>query len=306
MTWLIVAILGYLFFALASLGDKILLKQAPKPKLYTFYVGLLNIVAVFLIPFVDFRLPSSFSVWRWIILDGTVYLWGLYILFKALDKYEVSRVMPMIGAFQPIFVFILTWIFWPLSQITLTSADFLGFFLLFLGGIIIIVEKNYELSKDSFLLSSFASLLFSLDFIFLKLVLLDLPFFSGFILVRVMSAIFALFLLLDKEVRKDMAHQPKQEIGPIFLLTQAAGGLATVLQSLAIALVPVAYLAIVNALKGIQYVFLFLLTFLFSYYLPSYLKETLSKKALIQKISAIFLISLGLVILVLYGSNPGL
>jgi len=82
--------------------------------------------------------------------------------------------------------------------------------------------------------------------------------------------------------------------------------LATVLQSLAIALVPVAYLAIVNALKGIQYVFLFLLTILFSYYLPSYLKETLSKKALVQKISAIFLISLGLVILVLYGSNPGL
>jgi len=35
------------FFALASLGDKILLKQTPKPKLYAFYVGFLNILAVF-------------------------------------------------------------------------------------------------------------------------------------------------------------------------------------------------------------------------------------------------------------------
>lgn len=308
MTWLLVAILGYLFFALASLGDKILLKQTPKPKLYAFYVGFLNILAVFLIPFVGFHLPSSFNVWCWIILDSIVYLWGLYVLFKVLDKYEVSRIMPMVGAFQPIFVFILTWVFWPLGQAALTQADFVGFFLLFLGGIMIILEKNYELTKDSFLLSSFASLLFSLDFIFLKLVLSSLPFFSGFILVRVMSTIFALFLLLDKEVRKDIFSQPKQKqkTGPIFILTQAAGGLATIFQSLAIALVPVAYLAIVNALKGLQYIFLFLFTVLFSYYLPSYLKETLSRKALIQKLSAIFLISLGLVILVLYGSIPSL
>jgi len=306
MTWLLVSIASYLFFALASLGDKIVLKKAPKPKLYAFYVGVLSIMAVVLIPFIDFQLPSP-GTWVWIILDGIVYIWGLCILFRALEKYEVSRVMPMTGAFQPIFIFILTWVFWPINQLSLSQADFLGFFLLFLGGMVISLEKNYELTKDSFFLSSFASLLFCLDFIFLKFVLLDMPFLSGFIMVRLASAFFAFFLLFDKEVRKDVfgKQKQKQEVGIVFLLAQAAGGLATILQSLAIALVPVAYLAIVNALKGTQYVFLFVLTVAFSYYLPTYLKESLSKKVLIQKLVAILIISSGLVVLTLYGSNPG-
>ncbi|MDD3170469.1 MAG: hypothetical protein PHW71_01645 [Candidatus Pacebacteria bacterium] len=306
MTWLLVAILGYLFFALASLGDKIVLKKAPKPKLYAFYVGVLSLLAVVFIPFIGFRLPSS-GTWVWIFLDGVVYIWGLYVFFRALDKYEVSRVMPMVGAFQPIFIFILTWLFWPINQLSLSLADFSGFFLLFLGGMAISLEKNYQLTKDSFLLSSFASLLFSLDFIFLKFVLLEMPFLSGFVIVRVASAFFALFFLFDKQVRKDVfgSKKQKQEVGPIFILAQAAGGLATILQSLAIALVPVAFLAIVNALKGVQYVFLFVLTVLFSYHLPAFLKETLSRKVLMQKLVAILIIGLGLAVLVLYGSNPG-
>jgi uncharacterized membrane protein len=305
MMWLLVSIVSYFFFALASLGDKIVLKKAPKPKLYAFYVGALSVLAVVLIPFIDFQLPSL-SVWKWIVLDGIVYIWGLYVLFRALDKYEVSRVMPMTGAFQPIFIFILTWIFWPINQLSLTQADFLGFFLLFLGGMVISLERNYELTKDSFSLSSFAALLFCLDFIFLKFVLLEMPFLSGFIMVRLASAFFALFFLFDKEVRKDVfgGRKQKQEVGVIFLLAQAAGGLATILQSLAIALVPVAFLAIVNALKGVQYVFLFVLAVVFSYYLPGYLKEALSKRVLIQKLAAILIIGLGLVVLTLYGSNP--
>ncbi|MDD5696746.1 MAG: hypothetical protein PHO90_02100 [Candidatus Pacebacteria bacterium] len=305
MMWLLVSIVSYFFFALASLGDKIVLKKAPKPKLYAFYVGVLSVLAVVLIPFIDFQFPSS-KIWVWIILDGIVYVWGLYILFRALDKYEVSRVMPMTGAFQPMFIFILTWIFWPINQLSLTQADFLGFFLLFLGGMVISLERNYELTRDSFFLSSFAALLFCLDFIFLKFVLLEMPFLSGFITVRLASAFFALFFLFDKEVRGDVfgGRKQKQEVGVIFLLAQAAGGLATILQSLAIALVPVAFLAIVNALKGVQYVFLFVLTVVFSYYLPGYLKEALSKRVLIQKLAAILIIGLGLVVLTLYGSNP--
>jgi len=41
----------------------------------------------------------------------------------------------------------------------------------------IILEKNYELTKDSFLLSSLLRFYLVLDFIFLKLVLSSLPFF---------------------------------------------------------------------------------------------------------------------------------
>ena len=59
MLWLIIAILAYFLFAFVSLGDKYLLKGAPEPKTYTFYVGLFSIVVLILIPFVD----GSYDAW---------------------------------------------------------------------------------------------------------------------------------------------------------------------------------------------------------------------------------------------------
>jgi len=54
MPWLTLIILAYFLFAIVALGDKYLLKGPPNPKIYTFYVGVLGILALFLIPFVGF------------------------------------------------------------------------------------------------------------------------------------------------------------------------------------------------------------------------------------------------------------
>ena len=125
----------------------------------------------------------------------------------------------------------------------------------------------------------------------------------GFVLMRILGAIVSLVFLLDKDVRKSIRKKEgKGETGIIFILSQVAGGLATIFQSWAIVLVPVGYLAIVNALKGVQYVFLFVLTTIFSVRLPKYLKESLSRKILIQKLIAVLIICLGLFILIKYGN----
>jgi len=70
------------------------------------------------------------------------------------------------------------------------------------------------------------------------------------------------------------------------------GAGAFILQNWAIALAGLAYLSIINALQGVQYVFLFILTGLI-------LKEGLSKKVILQKFFAIILIGIGLVFLAL-------
>lgn len=302
MTWLIVSILGYLFFAIASLGDKIVLKKTPKPKLYAFYVGFLSIFVVLAIPFVGIQIPDK-GTFIWAFLDAIVYVWGLYALFSALEKYDVSRVIPTTGAVQPIFIFLIALIIWPSASLVLSNYNLIAFFLLLLGGIMISAEKNHIVTRDSLSLSFFAALLFSLDFIFQKFVFLKMDMIPGFILMRFLGAAVSLVFLLDKEVRRDIRkREGKGETGIIFILAQVAGGLATIFQSWAIVLVPVGYLAIVNALKGVQYVFLFMLTTVFSFSLPRYLKESLSKKILIQKLIAVLIICVGLFILIKYGN----
>lgn len=298
LSWLLIIILSYIFFGLFSFGDKLILSGHLSPKAYTFYVGILNILALFLIPFAKFGFPDFISV-LWISLDAVVFILGLYFMFSALQKFDVSRVMPTIGATQPLFIFFLTWAF--LGYKTMSPKDFLAFLVLIAGTFIISKEKTFKVSSDYLKLTVVSSLMFSLDYIFLKIVFLRQPFLQGLIWVRIFTFLLVLLFLFDEKFRaqifvKQKVSNAKTRI--IFLITQFSGAVATLLQSFAISLAPIAYLAVMNALRGVQYIFLFLMTLSFSFFFPSIFKENISKKIVIQKASAILLIFAGLAILI--------
>ena len=73
--------------------------------------------------------------------------------------------------------------------------------------------------------------------------------------------------------------------------------MAGILQNLSIALAGIAYVAIISALSGTQYVFLLLLSLILSLKFPKAFKEKLSKKVIRQKVFAIALIVVGLALL---------
>ncbi|MFA5310278.1 MAG: hypothetical protein WC386_01100 [Candidatus Paceibacterota bacterium] len=297
MLWLLTITLSYLFFAFSSLGDKIVLNGPAKPKSYTFFVGIFSILAALLIPFIDFNFPSQIGL-LWVILEAFIYVVGLYALFYALENFEVSKIIPTIGATQPIFIAILSCMFFGFQP--LGGKDILAFVVLLLGSVLISIDKNPKITKRSLQVGLLTSLFFSLDFIFSKFVFMDLPFWPGFVWMRIFSFVFVLFFLFDKGFRKEMAEENKisKKTGALFIVTQMAGGAANILQSWSIALVPVAYLAIMNSMKGLQYVFLFIMVVILSHFLPKVLQEETSKKIVLQKIISIFIIGLGLVILV--------
>ncbi|MDD5098134.1 MAG: hypothetical protein PHD31_00185 [Candidatus Pacebacteria bacterium] len=295
MFWIIATILSYFFYSLASLGDKIILAGPAKPKEYTFTVGLFSILVVLMIPFVSFGFPNGIQ-WLWIVLEGIVYVLGLYCLFAALDRFDVSRVVPTIGASQPIFIFILTCLFWGIQ--VLKTNEVLAFVMLLIGSVVVSMDKDSDISKDFVKLSFIASILFSLDFIFSKLIFLEMPFWQGFIWMRIVSFLFVIVFLFNKKFRKEYFNSNSGGLGKnnvfLFVTTQASGGLAMLLQSWAIALAPVAYLAIMNSMRGFQYVFLFIMTIFISYLFPKILKEETSKNVVFQKIIAILIICTGL------------
>lgn len=298
--WLIVAILAYLFFGFASLGDKLVLAGKPKPKSYTFYAGVFGLSVILLMPFANFGFPSATGLF-WIVLDALVRIIGIYTMFVALEKFEVSRVVATIGATQPIFIFILTCLFWGFQ--IMTATDILAFILLFAGSAIIAIEKTPKLTGNFLKITIFSSLMFSLDYVFAKLVFLNQPFLQSIIWMGMFIFLFALFFLIRKKSREEIFAKKmitNKKTQTAFLFAQLSGGAANFLQGFAIYLAPVAFLAIINSLRGIQYISLFAITLFFSLFYPKILKEELSKKIIIQKIISIGLIAIGLAILVIY------
>jgi drug/metabolite transporter (DMT)-like permease len=297
--WLIVTIFAYFFFALSSLGDKLVLAGPPKASTYTFYVGLLSVLVVVLIPFANLNIPKSETIF-WIVLTSVVHLIGIYMMFLAVEKFEVSKVITTIGATQPVFIFGLTWIFFGAQE--MNAINMLAFALLLLGSIIISLESRREKLNGYLKIVLISSVMFSLDYVFQKKLFLDQTFLQGLIWMRLTLFVLALVFLFSKKTRDGIFFRRKEKIDKttsiIFLSAQGAGGLANVLQSLAIFLVPIYFLPIVNSLRGIQYVFLFLMTLFFTLFLPKILKEKISKQIIAQKIVSTILIGIGFWLLV--------
>lgn len=302
MLWLIVAISSYLILSIVCLVDKyLLIGPIPNPKVYTFYVGILGILVLVLAPFVNFYIPEISQIVL-SILAGAFFIYAIFWLNCALHLFEVSRIIPAIGGLIPLFTFVLVYIF-SYGKESLSFYESIAFILLVSGSILINLEKEKIINRKSLQISVFASFLFSLSFVLTKYVYLNQPFWNGYIWIKIGGFLMALcFFLFSSEIKEEIFKKKisfkKKTIG-IFLSNQAVGAGANILQNWAIALAGLAYLSIINAMAGIQYVFLFVFATLISFKFPKILKEESSKKILLQKVFAILLIIGGLIILAL-------
>jgi drug/metabolite transporter (DMT)-like permease len=295
MLWLIITIIAYFLFASASLADRYLLIGPPNPKVYAFYVGILSILVLIFIPFINFYLPSV-SIIGLSFLYGLIFILSLWTIYEGLERFEVSRIIPALGAFLPVFTFLLA--FFILGQEGFfTYQRILSFSFLVLGGVFISLEKSFKISFKSLLFASLAAFFLSLCFVLSKVIYSGLDFWNGFVWMRLGTFFFALFLLFFKEVRTEIFQKKKsftKKTALIFISAQFLGALAVVLQNWSIALADAVYISFISALQAIQYLFLFVFGLLFY----KSLKERISKKIIFQKIFAIILITLGMVFLI--------
>ncbi|MCK4454200.1 hypothetical protein KAU51_02540 [Candidatus Parcubacteria bacterium] len=320
MAWLSIIISAYFLLAVCALIDKYLLTgPIPHPRVYAFYVGILGILVLFLIPFIDFYIPELALILL-SFLAGAVFVLALFWLYKSLHLFEASRVIPVIGGLSPFFVIILIYIFsWglPPHQIfssggeeILSPSKIAAFIFLVLGSVLITFKKDAFITLKVLRYSLLTAFLFSLSIVLAKYVYLSLPFWNGYIWIRI-GGVFAafVFLFLSSELREKIFKPRVSMISffstlgykirttGIFLFNKGIGAMANILQNWAIALAPLGYLAIINALQGTQYVFLLILAVLICFKYPKILKEEISKEIIFQKTIAILSIGAGLVIL---------
>ncbi|MFQ6002455.1 MAG: hypothetical protein ACE5KJ_01785, partial [Candidatus Zixiibacteriota bacterium] len=122
------------------------------------------------------------------------------------------------------------------------------------------------------------------------------PFLNGLFWTRMGGVLGALTIVAVPENFRRIYWATKKapKTAPLpFLINQAAGGGGGILQQYAISL---GSAALVGALQGVQYAFLLVLIIFLSRRFPQ-LKEEFSRWAIIQKVSAIILIAIGLFIL---------
>jgi len=330
MAWLAVIISAFFILAIVYLADKYLLSgDISNPKVFAFYVGFLWFLAFFLIPFINFYLPNPGEI-AISFFTGAVSIYALFWFYKTLRLSEASRVVPAIGGLIPLFTFAIIYIL-SFGKKSLSFLGGISFILLVLGSILITLPVNFfnfrgrEIKKKLFSLnlrkifyhyflekgnrelkySVLTAFLFSLSFVSAKYVYLGQPFWNGFIWIRIGGFLTAIvFFILFPEIKKEILEEIfkekkafKRGTMAIFISSQSASAIAGILQNWAIALAPLAYVSIINALQGSQYLFLFVFTVILSLKFPHILKEEVSQRIIIQKIIAIFIIVTGIAIL---------
>lgn len=300
MNWLLIAIIAHFLFALVFIIDKFLLsKTTLKPIVYAFYTGILQLFVLVFIPF-GFSLPPLEQIMI-SFLAGSLFTAAVLFLYQSFQLGEVSRITPIIGGTIPLFTLILTYIF---LEERLTAYQFLAFFLLVLGGAVMIWPVKKEsieavripLAKRLSIAFT-SSLFFAGSFVLTKLIFNYQPFVNGFIWTRLGGFLMAgLFVVWPKNRRlilKTTRSLGIKTIG-LFFSDKILAALAFILLNYAIFLGNV---SLVNALQGIQYVFLFLIALFFSVKFPRIIREQISQGAVFQKVIAISLIGVGLAVL---------
>jgi len=315
MLWLLIAILAYLILAVVALVDKYLLVTTiTNPKLYTFYVGVLGILVWCLTPWVGFKvLPIEQLILS--LLSGAFFIYGIFYYYRGIQLYEASAIVPALGSLLPLFMFGLILII-SVGQESLSLFKIIAFVLLIVGSALITYQPQKTSSSPkighwpSLKLASTAAFFLALSFVLVKYVYLVQPFWPVFIWRSTGGFLVALvFWLSYSEIKKEIFYKSnllQKNFSLkilIFLTNQAAGAGATILQNWAIFLAPLLYIPFVQALSGLQYVFLFIFSILLSlfavFWRKSGLKEEISRRNLIQKSLAILLIGLGLALLAL-------
>jgi uncharacterized membrane protein len=302
MSWVIIALIAYIFIGTQTLLDKFLIssERIAHPAIYTFYSGILSLPILLLAPLGFHRIGGTEFFWN--IFSGALFVYGILFLFFALRKNEASRVVPIVGAVVPVVTFILS--FFVLGSV-LKSQQIIGVILLILGGFLISFETengNKKTKKlfSGFYLSIISGIFFGIAFVIFKKLYLTDNFFNVFLWTRIGLFAGAMTLFLIPNWRKIIINSflsakkaPKKDYqtGFLFVGNKILGGVGSILLQRAVSIGEV---TIVNALVSIQYAFIFVVGIFLSLHWPEIFHEKRNKKEIWQKIFAIAIITVGI------------
>lgn len=299
--WVAITIFAHLLNAIVFIIDKHLVsKTVFRPVAYAFYSSIFQIFYLILIPLAGVELPEK----KYLILSiviGILFTFILAVFYKAMQAGESTRVIPVVGGMTPVFTFILAYIFIG-ERLGLTQS--IAFILFIIGGFLLSFKFNHEHFKiiKGVGWAVLAAFLFAVYYTMMKFLFLRISFLSGFIIIQIGAFLGAIVLALSRKNRKaifapaNASNRMKKETLYLFVPDKLLGALAGFLIPYAISMEG-ASVTVVNSLQAVQYVFLLVFAIILSKKFPSFFKEQTGEKIIEQKILAIVIIGIGLLVL---------
>lgn len=307
--WILLAVAAQFLNAIVALIDKYIVTDKTvqlRPFVYAFYTCalagasiLVYLLAAVPVPLDDIAFPSlanvqfpTLEVVALAILAAYTFFYALVSMFTALQKADASDVVPVIGAVSAISSFGLGYLF---LGAALSQNFLLGVILLALGTILV---SRFRFTLPVALSALHAGLFFALHYVAIKGLFNMTSFDDGFFWSRVGLVLFALTLLLVPEYGSKIFSQTKasgRRAGGLVLVNKFIAGFAAIMILKATELGDV---AVVQALGGLQYIFIFAFAVLLGPYGPGVCHEgRCSRGELIRKALFIAIITLGFFIL---------
>jgi uncharacterized membrane protein len=312
MSWLLLATAGQFLNAVVAILDKYIVsdeKVMPRPFVYAFYSCLLTSswVLVFAVSFIPgmaaFGFPSfadvqkpSIQVTAMAFLAAYTFFMALVSMFEALKHSDASDVMPAIGGISTLSAFGMSYLFF---EIPLAPHFVWGVLLLATGTFLL---SHVRLAHNiSVVLHVFhAGLFFALHYIVMKGLFEETSFADGFFWSRICFVLFALSLLLVPTYYEKVVSQTKSTTkkgGLLIIITKVLAGIAAFMILKA---TDQGDVAVVQALDGLKFVFIILLSLIVGRWTPKTAGENeFDFKTLIRKSFYIAIIALGFVVLFL-------
>lgn len=310
-SWILLAVGAQFINAIVALVDKHIVsdeKTFPKPFVYAFYTCLISgawisiyFIGLLPLPFDGMHVPSFSNVVRPTLeivalsfLAAYTFFLALVSMFSVLRDSDASDVVPVIGSVSALCSFALAYYFF---DARLSPNFMLGIALLATGTAFV---SRFRFHAKTAMVAFHSGLFFALHYIAIKGLFTATSFDNGFFWSRIAFVFFALSLLLIPnywERVRDQTKSTSRAAGALIIANKILAGVSTILILKATDLGDV---AVVQALGGLQFVFILLLGILFTHghkHTKVKLAERYSRSAILQKAIFVSVISLGFLVL---------
>lgn len=228
--------------------------------------------------------------------SSIIYIFATYLYFKALDKNDTSVVAIMFQMI-PVFSYALAFV---LFKEVLTLPQMVGSLIIILSAVLISFDFEHKDNKNKFkalFLMALSSLFYAIYYIMFDIAIRNSTYNSCAFWYQIGFLIIGLILISIKSFRTTFIKAIKNNGKKYFSLNitnEILNLIACLLVNFANVTIPI---ALANISNGFQVIFVFVLGILGTKFLPKYFKESITKKALFQKLGCIVLSLLGLCII---------
>lgn len=282
MSWIFLATAGQFLNAVVAILDKYIVSDEnvlPRPFVYAFYSCLLTgfWLVIFFVAFIpglaELGVPSfanltapSIIVVALSFLAAYTFFMALVYMYDALKRADASNVMPVIGSVSAVSSFGMSMLFLEVSH----STNFLLGVVLLAVGTLLVAQTLPK--RDTVLQVLHSGIFFALHWVTMRALFDETGFDDGFFWSRVAFVLFALSLLLVPaylaKIRKQTQSTSKRA-GAIVLFNKVLAGIAAFLLLQATASGEnAAVVSVVQALDGLKFVFILLISLLLAQFLP--------------------------------------